>query len=61
MFKVAKLEDNDQEFLGDSLAPGSENEIKLTVVSVLKPDIVVTGTKGDWSKGVPPVALYPLD
>lgn len=61
LFTVAKVESKDQEFLEDSLAPRSRNEIKLTLMSVLKPDIVLTGTKGDWSEGVPPVGLYPLD
>lgn len=35
--------------------------LRLKHLSVSKLEIVQTGEKGDWSEGVPPVGLYPID
>ena len=35
--------------------------LQLKHLSISKLEIVQTGEKGNWSEGVPPVGLYPID
>jgi hypothetical protein len=60
-FTLAEIEDEGERDLTPYNGISERPTPRLKSLSVSKLEIVQTGEKGDWSEGVFPVGLYPID